>query len=167
MSAKKNLSAKDLSEKFGVPVSEKDLTSENKENNRGLNRLGDLSELNVKENFQDLPEEVPAPMEEKNDPEDEKSFAELFESRGVVLPGESVRMDESPKRTENRFVCEEETDFGKLFNLSKATVEDKDSVALSDEDSAPFELADGETDGNGLFHGFQDLPGERKGKKRR
>ena len=78
MSTKKNLSAKELSEKFGVPVSEKDLNTENGSASRGLNHLGDLSELNRKEDFSanapqnPVPESSPADKE--NEPE--KSFAD-------------------------------------------------------------------------------------------
>ena len=170
MSTKKNLSAKDLSEKFGVPVSEKDLNTEDGAASRGLNHLGDLSELNRKENFSanaprnPVPES--SPVDKENEPE--KSFAELFEARGgVIASNESAKEKENPpKRTLKSFVKEEETDFGKLFSLSQAKVVDKDSIALTDEESEPFEISEEDFSGKTAFHGFQDLPGERSEKRR-
>ena len=69
MSAKKNLTAKELSEKFGFQVSDKDLEPEIDKDSRFLSQMADLSQLI------DTTEKKSAPPAEKKEPEKEPEKA--------------------------------------------------------------------------------------------
>ena len=82
MCAKKNLSAKDLSEKFGFQVSEKDLEPEIDKDSRYLNQMADLSgliaeqERTAEKNVESEPEKKP----EKAAPEDLQRIKENWKN---------------------------------------------------------------------------------------
>ena len=169
MSAKKNLTAKELSEKFGFKISEKDLEPEIDKDSRFLNQMADLSQLiDTNEKKTSLPAEDKQPEVE---PEKEKTFAELFESRGVVTTSaEPEKKQTSAEKKKSKLVdLDDSKDFGAYFNLSSAKVEDKDQVTLPDEDYQPFEVTEDELEGkkNVSFHGFDDLAKAFGGKKRK
>lgn len=168
MSAKKNLTAKDLSEKFGFQISEKDLEPEIDKDNRYLNQMADLSSLIEKDAKQKQEPEVKP--EEKPEPE-EKTFAELFESRGAVTTPEkeAEKKNGEEKRKSKLVEYDDSKDFGAFFNLSSAKVEDKDRITLPDEDYQPFELPEEDLNGKKdlSFHGFDDLAKAFGGKKRK
>lgn len=166
MCAKKNLSAKDLSEKFGFKISEKDLEPEVDKDCGFLNQMADLSELVEKPEKPAKASKEDAPAE----PEKEPTFAELFEGRGAIT---EVKEEEEPApapkaKKERRIVDEDDSmDFGKLFNMSTAKVVDKDKVVMRDEDYAPFEINEDEMPKQTSFHGFDDLAKAFGGGKKR
>lgn len=167
MCAKKNLSAKDLSEKFGFQVSEKDLEPEIDKDSRYLNQMADLSGL-IAEQERTAEKKVESEPEKK--PEKEPTFAELFESRGSVAAVEEKTAEPEPReKTKNKLVNEDDDmDFGRLFSMSGAKVVDKDKLALPDEEYEPFEISEDAMSGGGTsFHGFDDLAKALGGKKKR
>ena len=167
MCAKKNLSAKDLSEKFGFQISEKDLEPEIDKDSRYLNQMADLSGL-IAEQERAAAETVEPEPEKK--PEKEPTFAELFESRGSIASAREVTAEpEQPEKAKNKLVNEDDDmDFGRLFSMSGAKVVDKDKLALPDEEYEPFEMSEDAMSGSGTsFHGFDDLAKALGGKKRR
>ncbi len=169
MCAKKNLSAQDLSEKFGFQISEKDLEPEIDKDSKYLNQMADLSDLIAEERERAVAAKPSAPEAGTKEPEKEPTFAELFESRGSVA---AVREDEppkpAPKREKNKLVNEEDDmDFGRLFNMSSAKVVDKDKLTLPDEDYEPFEISEEKMPENSSFHGFDDLAKAFGGKKKK
>ncbi len=165
MCAKKNLSAKDLSEKFGFKISEKDLEPEVDKDCGFLNQMADLSELVEEPEKPAKASKEDAPAE----PEKEPTFAELFEGRGAITEVKEEEPAPAPKaKKEKRIVDEDDSmDFGKLFNMSTAKVVDKDKVVMRDEDYAPFEINEDEMPKQTSFHGFDDLAKAFGGGKKR
>ena len=165
MCAKKNLSAKDLSEKYGFKISEKDLEPEVDKDCGFLNQMADLSELVEKPEKPAKASKEDAPAE----PEKEPTFAELFEGRGAITEVKEEAPAPAPKaKKEKRIVDEDDSmDFGKLFNMSTAKVVDKDKVVMRDEDYAPFEINEDEMPKQPSFHGFDDLAKAFGGGKKR
>lgn len=166
MSAKKNLTAKELSEKFGFKISEKDLEPEIDKDSRFLNQMADLSQLidtKKEKSSEKQPVKQPEPEQEK-----EETFAELFESRGVVADPEKTQQPEDRKKSK-LVEFDDSKDFGAFFNLASAKVEDKDKISIPDEDYQPFEIPEEELkDKKDLsFHGFDDLARAFGGKKRK
>lgn len=169
MSAKKNLTAKELSEKFGFQVSDKDLEPEIDKDSKFLNQMADLSQL-----IDANEKKTPPPAEEKQpeaEPEKEQTFAELFEARGAVTESAQPDKKQAPaeKKKSKLVDLNDSNDFSAYFNLASAKVEDKDQVTLRDEDYEPFEVSeeDLEDKKNVSFHGFDDLAKAFGGKKRK
>jgi len=169
MSTKKNLSAKDLSEKFGFDISEKELEPQIDKDSKYLNQMADLSQLIEEKQPENKGKKTPDEPAEEKAPE--PSFAELFESRNkVVTHTEDAKpLPETKKNSSKLVECDDNMDFGKLFNMSSAKIEDKDKISLPDEDYQPFEMPENELDGkkNVSFHGFDDLAKAFGGRKKR
>ena len=170
MSAKKNLTVQELSEKFGFKISEKDLEPEIDKDSGYLDQMADLSQLidsEKKKNAAEQPEKQP----EAEEPEKEETFAELFESRGVVAGSENPEQKRDPegKKKSKLVELDDSKDFGAYFNLASAKIEDKDKIMIPDEDYQPFEVSEEELKDkkNISFHGFDDLAKAFGGKKRK
>ena len=169
MSAKKNLTAKELSEKFGFNISEKDLEPEIDKDSRFLNQMADLSQL-IDTKKEKAAEKQPEKQPEA-EPEKEETFAELFESRGVVTESEKTEQKPNPdgKKKSKLVEFDDSKDFGAFFNLASAKIEDKDKITIPDEDYQPFEVSEEELEDkkNLSFHGFEDLAKAFGGKKKK
>ena len=153
MCAKKNLSAKDLSEKFGFKISEKDLEPEVDKDCGFLNQMADLSEL-----VEEPKKPAKASKEEKPaEPEKEPTFAELFEGRGAITEVKEEEPVPAPKAKKEK----------RIVNMSTAKVVDKDKIVMRDEDYAPFEINEDEMPSQTSFHGFDDLAKAFGGGKKR
>lgn len=171
MCAQKKLSARDISEKFGVKITEKDLEPEVDKDNHFAKQFASLESLLELENknnsskdkkhLTEKPDIKPENVSVKKSTEKvfveecSDSFKDLYE-KSIYAGDVPEKAEDSPRggeKIKNRISLSRQTpgeeemspdddDFSKYFDLDSAKVADKDSVRLSDEEAKPFEISE-------------------------